>query len=65
MADSTLSGLTGEAPAKANLILYAVDPDEPVAADRSKKIEFGALMDSLVTHNGEIIVNNGNVVIGG
>lgn len=65
ITDSTVSELGQEAPAKGSLKFYAVDPDEPIAADRSKYILFETLMDSLLTNDGELVVNEGNVVIGG
>ena len=66
MADSSVSTLYNSNPAtgKANLRLYAVDPDESTTANRSKALTFEILMNSIVTKHGEVIVKDGNIVIG-
>lgn len=63
MADTKLSDLSS-ATAATNLSIYVVDPDESTAADRSKKITIDSIFNAVVTHDGEIVVYNGNIVLG-
>jgi hypothetical protein len=67
MADSKVSEIfdSNEAEPKSNLIIYVVDPDETTDDDKSKAVEFGSLIDSIITMNGSVVVMNGNVVIRG
>ncbi len=57
MADSKTSDLSSADP-NGNLVLYVVDTDESAAADQSKKILFGTLVDSIVTIDGGVVVND-------
>lgn len=62
MADSTLSAITRTATPKGTLLFYVVDPNEATAANRSKKITFTSLVDSIVTYQSDILTYQGNVV---
>lgn len=62
MADEQVSLYTTCTDPVAADILYLVDISEALAADRSKKITFGALMARIVVNDGAVVCNNGDIV---
>jgi len=62
MADSKVSDLTVHATAVDEDEMYIVDISEATAADRSKKVTFGALMARIVVNDGAVVCNDGEIV---
>ena len=63
MSDSKVSDLTAHATATTDDEMYIVDISEALAASRSKKVTFAALLNRIVVNNDQIICNNDQIVI--
>lgn len=62
MPDEQISLYTTCADPVADDILYLVDISETLAADRSKKITFGALLGRIVVNNDVVVCNRDTIV---
>ena len=63
MADQKISD-DSAATVRPDLIIPVVDSRESDTADRNKRTTWNELINSIVTYGGEVVVHEGNVVIG-
>lgn len=62
MPDDSVSGFDECTDVIADDILYVTDISEALAADRSKKITFGALLGRIVVNNDVVVCNRDTIV---
>jgi len=63
MSDSKVSDLTACTDATVDDELYIVDVSEAADADKSKKVNFNALLARIVTNDDQIVCNEDEIVI--